>query len=367
MKIALIHDHLAQDGGAEKVLMAFQEIWPDAPTYVLVHDPTSAHERFANKDIRTSFLQKMPLGVKKYQWYFPLMPTAVESYDLMEYDVVLSSTASLAKGVITRPDTLHISYCHTPTRYLWSDTHSYVRELSVPNMVKWTLPFFLTNMRMWDKAAADRVDQFIANSNLVQRRIRKYYKTDSDVIYPPVEMDQFQLQPKGDFYLAGGRIVPYKRFDVIVEAFSRLGRKLKIFGDGPELANLKAVASDNIEFLGKVSQAELQQLYAEALAFINPQVEDFGITMVEAMASGTPVVALNEGGASEIITPGVTGELFEYQTWEDLADAIVRFDPARYNSEQIRADAERFSKQKFKTEMKQYVEEAYTTFSASRH
>ena len=367
MKIALVHDHLAQDGGAEKVLMAFQEIWPEAPTFVIVHDNKAANARFANKDIRTSFLQKWPLGVKRYQWYFPLMPTAVESYDLMEYDVVLSSTASLAKGVITRPETLHICYCHTPTRYLWSDTHSYVRELGVSKIVKWTLPFFLSYVRMWDKVAADRVDQFIANSKLVQNRISKYYKATSDVIYPPVEMDQFATAPKGEFYLAGGRIVPYKRFDIIVEAFSRLGRPLKIFGDGPELNALKAVASDNIEFVGKVSQAELQRLYSEALAFINPQVEDFGITMVEAMASGTPVVAYSEGGAGEIIEPGVTGELFHHQTWEDLADTIVRFQPDRYNSATIRSKAEYYSKDKFQQRIKEYVENAYNQFINNNH
>lgn len=363
MKIALVHDHLAQDGGAEKVLQAFQEIWPDAPTYVVVHDPKSANPVFSKRDIRTSFLQRWPLGVKRYQWYFPLMPTAVESYDLMEYDVVLSSTASFAKGVITRPDTLHICYCHTPTRYLWSDTHSYVQEVNAPGIVKWTLPFFLTYIRLWDKMAADRVDQFIANSKVVKERIAKYYKTDSTIVYPPVDVTKFSLRTPKDYYFTGGRLVPYKRFDIVVEAFNRLGRKLKIFGSGPELENLKQQAKSNIEFVGKVSDTELATLYSEALAFINPQVEDFGITMIESMAAGRPVIAYKAGGAVEIIEEGKTGEFFTYQTWEDLADVIVKFQPQHYQADQIRARAEEFSWEQFKTTIEHYVETAYSEFT----
>jgi len=363
MKIALVHDHLAQDGGAEKVLQAFQEIWPEAPTYVIVHNPKTAHPNFRNKDIRTSFLQHWPWGVKRYQWFFPLMPTAVEGYDLMDYDVVLSSTASFAKGVITRPNTLHICYCHTPTRYLWSDTHDYVRELGVPSVVKWLLPFFLTYVRMWDKMAADRVDSFIANSQLVQHRITKYYSADSTVIYPPVDTTRFAPGAVGDYFLTGGRLVPYKRFDIVVEAFNRLGRKLKVFGTGPEYKTLRAQAGNTVEFLGKVSEADLAKLYSGAQAFINPQVEDFGITMVEAMASGRPVLAFGAGGALEIVQPGVTGELFAYQTWEDLADMVVKFDPKRYDSAIIRAAAETYSVAQFKEKIKQYVERAYGNFT----
>lgn len=362
MKIALIHDHLAQDGGAEKVLQAFQEIWPDAPTYVIVHNPEQANEVFRGKDIRTSFLQHWPMGVKRYQWYFPLMPSAVESYDLMDYDVVLSSTASYAKGVITRPDTLHICYCHTPTRYLWSDTHTYVQELHASRLLKWFLPFFLTNVRVWDKAAADRVDQFIANSKLVQGRITKYYKTESTVIYPPVELDRFSIGEPQDYYLAGGRLVPYKRFDLIIDAFKRLGRKLVIYGDGPELRNLQKQASDNVTLVGRVTDEELAKLYQGALAFINPQIEDFGITMVEAMAAGRPIIAYRAGGAEEIIIEGETGEFFDHQTWEDLADVVVRFKPESYSPEKIRQRAEEFSLTRFKHLMKEYVETAYTNF-----
>lgn len=366
MKIALVHDHLAQDGGAEKVLQAFQRIWPDAPTYVLVHDEKAANAAFKGKDIRTSFLQRLPGGLKHYQWFFPLMPTAIESYDLMEYDVVLSSTASFAKGVITRPDTLHICYCHTPTRYLWSDTHEYVQELEVNRLIKWSLPFFLTYVRLWDKNAADRVDTFIANSKLVQDRISKYYHKESKIIYPPVDSGKFSIGEVGDYYLTGGRLVPYKRFDLVIDAFARLGRKLKVFGTGPEMKALQARASANVEFVGRVSDAELAKLYQGCQAFINPQIEDFGITMVEAMACGRPIFAYRAGGAREIIEPGVTGEFFDYQTWEDLADVIVRYDTTKYDPQVIRDHAMGFATEKFEADMKQFVEGAYQEFTRQR-
>ncbi len=366
MKIALVHDHLAQDGGAEKVLQAFQRIWPEAPTYVLVHDPKAANAAFQGKDIRTSFLQRMPGGLKHYQWFFPLMPTAIESYDLMEYDVVLSSTASFAKGVITRPDTLHICYCHTPTRYLWSDTHEYVQELEVNRLIKWSLPFFLTYVRLWDKNAADRVDTFIANSKLVQNRISKYYHKESQIIYPPVDSSKFSIGEVGDYYLTGGRLVPYKRFDLVIDAFARLGRKLKVFGTGPEMKALQARASANVEFVGRVSDAELAKLYQGCQAFINPQIEDFGITMVEAMACGRPIFAYRAGGAREIIKPGITGEFFDYQTWEDLADVVVRHDTTQYDPEVIRAHAMNFATEKFEASIKTFVENAYQEFTRQR-
>ncbi|MBU2229397.1 glycosyltransferase, partial [Patescibacteria group bacterium] len=321
MKVALIHDHLAQDGGAEKVLMAFQEIFPDAPTYVLVYNSKQANSNFAHKDIRTSFIQKLPGGVKHYKWFLRLMPAATESYDLSEYDIVLSSTSAFAKGIITKPETLHVCYCHTPTRFLWSDTHSYVQELPYGPIFRKLVPLVLHKIRIWDRIAADRVDRFVSNSKIVQHRIKKYYKRESDVIHPPVDIRKFSVSNNiGNYYLMGGRLVSYKRFDMGVQAFNRLGIPLKIFGVGPEFANLKKMARPNIEFLGKVSESEKRKLFSEAIAFINPQEEDFGIVMIESMASGRPVIAFNKGGAREIVVSGKTGELFSDQTWEALAD-----------------------------------------------
>src|SRR3989344_1945922 len=308
MKVALVHDHLIQDGGAERVLVILQEIYPQAPTYTLLFDQKKLGRIFRDKDIRTSFLQRWPGAVKHYQWFLPFMPTATESYDLMDYDVVISSSSAMAKGVITRSNTLHLCYCHTPTRYLWSDTHRYIEELKYNYLIKRIIPPILTRLRAWDQLAAQRVDLFIANSKNVADRIRKYYRRDSIVIHPPVTTDQFKISDKIDkYFLTGGRLVAYKKFDLAIKAFNRLGIPLKIFGTGPEEKNLKNLAKDNIEFLGKISQKNLAEVYSKALAFIHPQIEDFGITAVESLASGRPVIAFNAGGAQETIINGKSG------------------------------------------------------------
>lgn len=365
MNIALIHDHLAQDGGAEKVLRAFCEIWPHAPIYVVVHNPKNANVFFSDKDVRTSFIQRLPFGVRKYQWYFPLMPAAVEGFDLSEYDVVLSTSSSFAKGVITRPASLHISYCHTPTRFLWSDTHSYVEELSTNRIVKKVLPFFLSHLRIWDRIASERPDMMIANSKTVARRIEKYYHRQAEVLYPPVDLSVFSPLPKEDvldFFLAGGRVVPYKRFDLIIEAFNKTGKKLVIFGDGPARKDLQKRARDNITFCGRVQEKQLAHLYAVCSAFISPQEEDFGITMLEAMASGRPVIAYRKGGAEEIVQHGKTGILMDFQSWEDIANVVMDFDKDAWDSFAIRAHALTFHNEEFKKKIRDVVETAYNTF-----
>lgn len=357
MKIALVHDHLAQDGGAERVVTVFQEMFPKAPLYVLVHDKKCANKVFANKDIRTSYLQNLPLGVKKYQWYLALMPNAVEQQNLMPYDLVISSCSMFSKGVITRPDAVHICYCHTPTRFLWTDTHDYVKELRINKIFKKFVPLVLTVLRIWDRISANRVDYYIANSKAVQRRIAKYYRRSSEVIYPPVETHKYKIADKiGDYFVSGGRLVTYKRFDLIVQAFNRTGINVKIWGKGPDLERLKKMARKNIEFLGYVSEADKAKLYSEARAFINPQEEDFGITSVESMAAGRPVIAYAKGGALEIVQPGKTGELFTEQSWEELADYVVRFDERKYDPQYIKNYAEQFSVERFKNEMQAFID-----------
>lgn len=359
MKLALVHDYLKQDGGAEKVLAVLQDVWPEAPTYALFFDPERLPQ-FKGKDVRTSFLQNAPLIQSKFQWYLTLMPTATEHYDLSGHDVIVSSTSAFAKGVITQPGATHICYCHTPTRFLWTDTLSYVEELRIPRVIKMMLPPFLSLLRVWDRQSADRVDVFVANSKTVQERIKKYYNRDSVVIHPPVDVERFAISngPK-DYFLAGGRLVAYKRFDLIVDACNRTGLKLKIFGTGPVENDLKKMAKGNVEFLGRVSDAELPALYANAKAFIHPQEEDFGITAVESMAAGRPVIALKQGGAVETIVDGVTGELFEEQSWEELADYLIRFDDAKYDPAMIRAHAKQFGTERFKLAMKELVEKQY--------
>lgn len=353
MKVALIHDHLVQDGGAEKVLQVLQDCFPNAPTYTLIYDEKKVDKSFKAKDIRTSFLQRMPFSLKKYQWYLPLMPSATESYDLTEFDVVISSSSAFAKGVITSPETKHICYCHSPTRYLWTDTHAYIRDLHIPNIIKKFLPPLLTRLRLWDQVAANRVDLFLANSETVKNRIKKYYRRDSNVVYPPVDLSAFKPKekPGGNYYLAGGRLVPYKRFDLVVKAFNRLGMPLKIFGQGPEFEKLQRLARGNVELLGYVSNEERAELYRGAKAFINPQVEDFGITPVEAMASGTPVIAYADGGALETVIEGKTGTFFNEQRWEALSDLIIRFKPEQYDPQILYNHAKTFSTEQFKQQI----------------
>ncbi|MBU0625112.1 glycosyltransferase [Patescibacteria group bacterium] len=365
MKLALVHDYLIQDGGAERVLQAFQDIWPDAPTYALLYDPKRFSGMFRNREIKTSLLQKIPFSLKRYKWLMPLMPAATERYDLSDFDVVLSSTSAFAKGIITRPETLHICYCHTPTRYLWSDTHSYISEIGLPGPIKSIMPLILSAVRSWDRMAADRVDYFVANSDTVRRRIRKYYRHDSTVIHPPVDTFRYRISNQIDnYYVAGGRLVAYKRFDIVVKAFNKLGIPLKIFGEGPEFNSLRKLANKNIDFLGKLSEPEKTELYSHGLAYLHPQEEDFGITAVEAMAAGRPVIAFGKGGALETVIEGVTGTFIHEQTWEELANAVIRFEPERYDPQTIRTHAEQYDVEEFKSRIQQLVERAHRAWNS---
>ncbi len=362
MKVALVHDYLAQDGGAERVLKAFHDIWPEAPIFVLFHDRKQLSQ-FQDADVRESFIRRFPFGRKKYQWYLPFMPIATERHNLHEFDVVLSSTSAFAKGVLTRPETVHISYCHTPTRYLWTDTHEYIADLKYNRLVKAMLPRLIHKLRVWDKMSVDRVDHFIANSGTVGHRIQKYYRRTSDIMYPPVDFSAFSVSEEiRDYFVTGGRLVPYKRFDLVIRVFNRLGWPLKIFGDGPEFGHLQTIAKKNIRFVGRVSDAEKAKLLRHAKAFIHPQIEDLGITPIESMASGRPVIAYGEGGVTETVIPGETGVFFYQQTWEALLDVLLSFDPNAWDSERIRSWSEKFSEDKFKVQIEKYVVEKHDAF-----
>src|SRR3989344_1153429 len=256
MKIALVHDYLSQDGGAERVLKALHEIWPKAPIFVLFHDRKKI-TGFTNADIRESFLARLPFGKSQYQWYLSWMPLATESHDLKDFDVVISTSSVFAKGVITGPNALHISYCHTPPRFLWADNYRYLEDLKSNRFIKSFLPRLFHRLRLWDKMSVDRVDHFIANSKTVQQRIHKYYRRESEVIYPPVDTHLFTPKKEvADYFVAGGRLVPYKRIDLVIKVFNRLLWPLKIFGTGPELRALQNIAKSNIEFLGAVTDEE---------------------------------------------------------------------------------------------------------------
>jgi len=363
MKVALVHDYLSQDGGAERVLKALHEIYPSAPIFVLFYDKQKTPAYFLAQDLHYTFLQFMPLGVSHYRWYLALMPFATERHDLSEFDVVISSTSAFAKGVITSARGLHLCYCHTPTRYLWTDTHSYIEDLNYNRLVKIILPPLISRLRSWDQMSAQRVDHFIANSENVRQRIQKYYRREAEVIYPPVDTDLFKVaESLDDYYLAGGRLVPYKRFDLVVKVFNRLGWPLKIFGSGPEEEKLKIIAKKNIEFLGPVDDVKKAELYSRALAFIHPQAEDFGITAVESMASGRPVIALANGGALETVVEGATGRFFREPSWEDLLDTLLRFDPIEFDPIKIREHALQFSADNFKKKIIEQVAGRYEDF-----
>jgi len=365
MKTALIHDHLAQDGGAEKVLRVLADMYPQAPIYTLLAEPAVANN-FPRK-IHTSIIQRLPGGLKHYQWYMPFMPMAVEFFNLNEYDLVISDASAFAKGVITGADTLHVCYCHTPTRYVWDYTHQYISELPYNKYFKKVISLVLNYIRLWDRQAADRVDFFIANSKTVQRRIKKYYQRDSIVIYPPVEVTKYSVRnAPGEFFLIGGRLAKYKRVDIVIEAFRDLGLPLKIFGSGVDLPRLREIAggAPHIQFLERVSESEKIKLFETCKAFLNPQEEDFGITVVEAMAAGRPVIAYGKGGATETLEEGVTGVFFNEQTAHSIQEAVLRFNALTFNQNVIRAKAEAYSVENFKLKMTEAVEEFKKRFNA---
>ena len=289
------------------------------------------------------------------------MPQAIEEFDLQRYDLVISSSSSFAKGLIAAPHALHICYLHTPTRYLWQERMGYVNEQRMPSIVKRFLPSYLHRLRQWDFQAATRPDHILTNSLLSQARIKRYYARSSVVLPPPVDVEQIPLSTRpGTYWLTGGRLVAYKRFDLVVRAFAKLNMPLKIFGEGPELKKLKKMAGPKTEFLGHISETAKKELFREAIAFLHPQIEDFGITAVEAMAAGRPVIAFGQGGATETVLNGVTGQFFEVQTWEDIGNAAIRFDPSSYDPRRIRAHAEYFSKEHFKKRIRDYVEQAWS-------
>lgn len=348
-RIALIHDHLIQEGGAERVLRSLAELYSEAPIYTLVYDRKRMNEHFPPSRVHTSFLQHLPMIHRTYQWFLPLMPMATETYDLTDFDIVISSCSAFSKGVITKPDTIHISYCHTPTRYLWSDTHSYLQEIKKPRIIKSIIPPLLTQIRLWDRLSADRVDIFIANSQTVSQRINKYYGKKSIVIHPPVSLNRFSIGDNEQrYYLAGGRLVSYKRLDLVIDAFNRLGLPLHIFGKGPQEYALKKKAKKNIIFMGAIDDKALCSAYQKCIAYIHPQEEDFGITQVEAMACGKPVIAYARGGALETIIPGVTGHFFDEHDYASLIDSILHFKANQFDPQRIRNHALKFSEEEFK-------------------
>jgi glycosyltransferase involved in cell wall biosynthesis len=357
MKIALVHDYLVQHGGAERVLECFCELFPNAPIYTLIYDKDAMGDTFSHCNIHTSSLQKMPLARKRHRIFPLFMPTAIEEFDFSRFDIVLSDSSSFAKGIITRPETLHVSYVHTPMRYAWDDCQKYTQDFGFPKIIEKMVPFMMNAIRVWDRVSSDRVDKYIANSQFVARRIKKYYNKDATVINPPVNVNHFnvKIQPAKDYFLMVGRLIAYKRHDIAIDAFNKLGLPLKIIGRGPELELLKKRANDNIEFLERVDDDELVNYYAGAKAFIFPQEEDFGIVAIEALAAGRPLIAYRGGDIVEHMKEGKMGLFFDKQTAVSLIDAVNSFDEASFDSNYIKTQAKQFDREFFKRTMKDYI------------
>lgn len=359
MRIAIVHDDLTQRGGAERVVEAMHQLWPEAPIYTSVYDPASTFASFATMDVRTSFMQRLPLASKaKYnKGFLPLYPVAFETLDLRGFDVVLSHGTRFAHGVITAPETCHIHYCHTPARFAWR-YHEYVEEANFGALTRTFLPFTIHRLRLWDQLAAQRVDHFFSNSYNIARRVRKFYSRESDILYPPVETSRFFVaeNPTADYLLVVSRLVSYKRVDLAVEACNRLKVPLKVVGSGPDLERLRAMAGPTVEVLGRVPDGQVEGLFANCRAFLFPGEEDFGIAPLEAMAAGRPVIALRAGGARETVLEGRTGLFFDAPTVEALMEAIQRLDSFTVDPQRIRAHAETFDMTAFAHRLTMLVE-----------
>lgn len=368
MKIALIHDWLPFMGGAERVLTNFLELYPKAPIYTTIFNKNNIDSPLKEADVRVSNLQKGDKEITNHRKLFPFMPTAIESFDLNEYNVVLSSSSSVAKGVITSPSTMHVCYCHSPMRYGWEFSYEYAGKMAGKSKLKSILlGYFLSAMRLWDNVSADRVDYFIANSENVARRIWKHYRRESVVIHPPVRCNLFKpVEEDGDFFLIVSRLQEYKRIDIAVEAFNKSGLPLIIIGDGPDREKLEKMAKSNVKFLGRQSDEVIKEHYAKCRAFIFPGEEDFGITPLEAQASGRPVIAYGKGGALETVVENKTGIFFKNQTSEALLDALKRFENMIFNKLEIRAHAESFDEEIFKKKIQMYVNNCYKEFTEKK-
>lgn len=371
MRIALVHDYLVQYGGAERVLECLSEVFPYAPIYTIVYNESAMHGVFKDKKIYTSYLQKIPFA-KRWHRIFPfLMPLAIEQFDFSAYDIVISDSSSYAKGIITNPNTLHICYMHTPMRYAWDDCQKYTKDFYFPKIIKKIVPIAMNYIRLWDKISADRVDIFIANSNFVSKRIKKYYRKDSIVINPPVDVEKFYLESniKKDnekYYLMVGRLIAYKRHDIAIKAFNKLNLPLKIIGRGPELKRLQKIANSNIEFLGRVEDDGLKKYYNLCEAVIFPQEEDFGIVAIEALSFGKPLIAYRGGDIPEHMEEDKMGIFFDNQDEDDIVKAVEKFKKISFDAEYIRSKVLKFDRKIFKKKIKDFVDDAFNKHIENR-
>jgi glycosyltransferase involved in cell wall biosynthesis len=358
MNLAIVHDFLNQYGGAERCLEIFHELFPQAPIYTLIHKK----EYFPHADVRTSFIQKLPFAKKSHYQYLPLYPRAIERFDLSEFDVVLSNSAAFAKNVNKPKKSMHICFCCTPMRFVYTMPETYLQRIHPA--IRPFVRLMLARLKQWDLKQTKNVDHFVAISHAVKERIKTHYGRDATVIYPPVDVDFFSPKDKAeDFYLIVSRLQIQKRVDLAVVAFNKLGKPLKIIGTGPELKRLKAMAKPNIEFLGGISDKEVRDQYRRCRAFLYPQEEDFGITAVEAQSCGKPVIGYAKGGLLETVIEGKTGHFFSQQTSEALAKAVIEFEQMRFDQDACRQNALRFDKKIFREKIKTFINQRYHEFT----
>jgi glycosyltransferase involved in cell wall biosynthesis len=364
MKIALVHEWLVFYAGGERVFESFTNIWQNADVYALVDFLNDEHRKIIlkGKHAHTTFIQKLPFAEKKFRSYLPLFPLAIESLNLSKYDVIISSSHAVTKGVRKKPNQLHISYCHSPMRYIWDEAETYFESANLnKGFRKLIANAVLKYLRKWDLKTAQRPDYLIANSNYIAEKLKRIYNRESTVIYPPVDVEKFScVENKDDYYFVASRLVPYKRIDLIVEAFAQMpDKRLIIAGTGPELSKLKNNFLVNVEFIGYQDENSLKELMQKAKAFVFTAEEDFGIVVVEAMACGTPVIALNKGGTAETVIDGKTGILFDHQNVEDIKNAVRRFESIedKFNHKEIADYTKKFSRKIFEEKIKQYVDE----------
>lgn len=367
MRTAVIHEWLVTYAGSERVVEQMLLLHPEADLFSLVEFlPAELKHFIQHKPVTTSFLQNLPFANPYFRSYLPLMPLAIEQFDLASYDLILSSNHAVAKGVTSRSDQLHICYMHTPVRYAWDLQQQYLRGAKLTRGLKAGLTqLVLHYLRLWDVASANRVDHFVANSRFVAQRIHKTYRRPARVIYPPVAVDRFfPNSQRDDFYFVLSRFVPYKRVSLIVEAFNHLGLPLIVVGDGAERNALKAMARPNVTILGHQPEATVVDLMQRCKAFVFAAAEDFGISLVEAQAAGAPVIAYGKGGAAEIVIPGKTGLLFPEQTVESLIDAVKTFETSqiKFNLDNLRQNAEKFAPERFRQEFSAYIDHKWTEF-----
>lgn len=362
MRVAIVHDYLNQYGGAERVVEVLHELFPEAPIYTSVYLPAEMPESFRKMDIRTSFMQGFPWMKRHFKKYLMFFPKAIESFDFQGYDLILSSSSGWAKAARHDASCLHICYCYTPMRWVWSYQNYMARE-QIPKSAEIILKYCIKYLKKWDLLANDRVDRFIAISKLIQDRIKKSYDRDSVVIYPPVETSRFNItEQTGDYYLLVSRLNTYKRVDIVIQAFNQLGLPLVVIGEGPDKAHLESIAKQNIRFLGRVSDSVVNEHCAQCRAFIFPGEEDFGIAPVEAMAGGRPVVAYAAGGALETVVDGVTGVFFKEQSPAAIMEAVQNIQNMTFDQQKIRKQALKFDKEVFKQKIREYIEQEYAEF-----